>query len=105
MTEHWVEFVQLLHAPANLVGGYSKLFGKLGLLGPGLRQELVQRRIQGSDRRRQSFERLEDANEILTLIGKQLRERGFTLVHRRREDHLAHRVNAIALEEHMLGPG
>ena len=68
-----------------------------------VRQELVQRRIEEADGRREAFQRLEDADEVLALIRQQLGERLFARLERLGEDHLAHRVDAIAFEEHVLG--
>jgi hypothetical protein len=42
-----------------------------------VRQELVQRRVEETDRRREALQRLEDAEEVVALIRQQLRERGF----------------------------
>jgi hypothetical protein len=39
------------------------------------------------------------------LIGQQLGQRGLAGSQRVGEDHLAHRVDAVALEEHVLGAG
>ena len=70
-----------------------------------VRQELVQRRIEEADRRRVALQRAEDAGEVLALVRQQLGERRLPLLHGLGEDHLAHRVDAIALEEHVLGAG
>ncbi len=48
---------------------------------------------------------LKDSGEVVALIGKQFRERLFPVLDIGREDHLAHRVDAIAFEEHVLGAG
>jgi hypothetical protein len=50
-----------------------------------------------------SFERPEDAGEVLSLVRQQLGERRLARLDRLGEDHLAHRVDTIALEEHVLG--
>src|SRR6202041_2643848 len=55
-----------------------------------------------TDRRRKSLQRLENAEEVITLIRQQFCQRGFAGFKIVREDHLAHRVNAVALEEHMF---
>ena len=70
-----------------------------------VREELVQRRIEETDRGREALQRLEDAEEVVALIRQQLGERGFAVVEVVGEDHLAHRVDAVALEEHVLGAG
>ena len=70
-----------------------------------MRQEFVERRIEETDRGGITFERLEDAGEIFALIRQQFRERGFPVVDVVGENHLAHRVDAVAFEEHVLGAG
>src|SRR6267142_6437379 len=81
----------------------AQLLGEVGLLTLGLRQELVQRRIEETNRRRMALERTEDADEVLALIRQQLGERRFALLERLGEDHLAHGIDAVSLEEHVLG--
>jgi hypothetical protein len=49
------------------------------------------------------FQRLEDADEVALLVGQELRERFLPVLDVVGEDHLAHGVNAVALEEHVLG--
>jgi hypothetical protein len=63
----------------------------------------VQWRIEEPDSRRIAVERAEDAREVVALVWEQLRERRFPRLERLRENHLAHRVDAIAFEEHVLG--
>src|ERR1043166_4312984 len=87
----------------NPADGYAQLFGEVLLLPFGMRQELVQRGIEETDGRRISLERAEDADEVLALIGQQLGKRSLPLLERFRKNHLAHGVDAIALEEHVLG--
>ena len=70
-----------------------------------MRQEFVERRIEETDRGREAFERLEDAGEILALVRQELRQRGFAVVDVVGQDHLAHGVDAVAFEEHVLGAG
>ena len=67
-----------------------------------MRQELVQRRIEEADGRRIALERTEDAREVLALIRQELGERRLSRLERLGEDHLAHRVDAVAFEEHVL---
>ena len=102
--EHGIELVQLLDTRVNPAHGHAKLLRQVGLLLLRLRKELVQRRIEEPDRRRMSLQRAEDACEILPLIRQQLGESRLPLLERLGENHLAHRVDAVALEEHVLGP-
>ncbi len=101
--EHRVEFVQLRHPRLDPRHRHAELLGEIGLLLLRLRQELVQRGIEEANRRRMPVEHAEDAREILALVRQQLVERGLPLLERLREDHFAHRVDAVALEEHVLG--
>jgi len=68
-----------------------------------VRQELVQRRIEQPDRDRVSGHRFEHPLEVLALHREQLGERAAAARLVRRHDHFAHRRDAIAFEEHMLG--
>ena len=71
-----------------------------------VRQEFVQRRIEETDRGRVAFQRLEDADEIFALIGQAASPGAFLRsVDVVGEDHLAHGVDAVAFEEHVLGAG
>jgi hypothetical protein len=67
--------------------------------------EFVQRRVEEADGGRVAFEGLEDADEVFLLVRQQLGERGFAGLDVVGEDHLAHGVNAIALEEQVLDAG
>ena len=68
-----------------------------------VRQELVQRRIEQPDVDRVAVHRLEDRLEVGALHREQLGERAPPSALVARDDHLAHGVNAVALEEHVLG--
>ena len=68
-----------------------------------VRQEFVQRRIEQADGDRQAFHHLEDRLEIAALHRQQFGQRGFALVFGIGQDHLAHRDDAVGVEEHMLG--
>jgi len=65
----------------------------------------VQRRVEEANRRRESLQRLEDAEEVAALIREELGEGGLAGVDGVGEDHLAHGVDAVAFEEHVLGAG
>ena len=68
-----------------------------------MRQELVQRRIEQPDRDRQPLHGLEQLDEIAALHRQELVERfapRFLVVG---EDHLAHRLDARLVKEHVLG--
>ena len=84
--------------------GTPIFFRELRLLLLRVGQELVQRRIEEANRCRVALERPEDAREVVALVREQLGQRGFPRVDRLGEDHLAHRVDAVTLEEHVLRP-
>ena len=63
----------------------------------------MQRRVEQSDRDRQAGHDLEQIGEVLPLHRQQFGERGAPAFFGLREDHLAHRDDALALEEHVLG--
>ena len=68
------------------------------------RQELVQRRIEQTDRHRQAGHRLEDALEVRLLHRQQLVERGAALVPRRAARIIARTTGRRSLgHEHVLG--
>ena len=77
--------------------------GDLGDLLVGVRQELVQRRIEQPDRHRQALHDLEQLGEVAALHRQQLGERGAAALLVVGQDHLAHRADAVGLEEHVLG--
>jgi len=69
----------------------------------GVRQELVQRRIEQPDRHRQALHDLEQLDEIGALHRQQPRQRGAADLLLLGQNHLAHGADAGLLEEHVLG--
>ena len=69
-----------------------------------MRQELMERRIKQPHRHGKPLHRGENACEVFPLVRKQLLQGLLSVDRRPREDHLPHRLDAITLEEHMLGP-
>ena len=67
-----------------------------------LRQELVERRIQGAHDHRIAVHDLEEFDEVLALHGQQLAEGGRTGLVIFGEDHLADVRDAFRLEEHVF---
>jgi hypothetical protein len=51
----------------------------------------------------QALEGLEDAGEVALLVGQELGQGRLAVLDGVGEDHLAHGVDAVALEEHVLG--
>src|SRR5215470_4517259 len=68
-----------------------------------MRQEFMQRRIEKTDGGRPSGKCLEDANKVFALIRKYLGERGLAVFLAVGKNHFAHRVDTVALKEHMFG--
>ena len=101
--EHRVEFGKLAGAVGELarIGVHRR--GDLGDLFLGVRQELVQRRIEQADRHRQAAHDLEQLDEVVALHRQQLGERGAAGLLVVGEDHLAHGADAVLVEEHVLG--
>ena len=103
-TEHRIELVQFLDALLDLLDRHAHLLGQVLLRRVVVRQEFVQRRIEETDGRRQAFQFLEDADEIRpsgkAAIWPAPSSRSSEIVG---QNHLAHGVNAVALEEHVLG--
>ena len=67
------------------------------------RQELVQRRVEQTDRHRQLAHRLEEPFEVGLLHRQQPSECGRALLVGRRENHLAHDREPVGRHEHVLG--
>jgi len=63
----------------------------------------VERGIQEADGHRVALEGAEDAGEIIPLVGEDLGEGDLAGLDGLGEDHLAHGVDAVAFEEHVLG--
>jgi hypothetical protein len=67
--------VQRGHAGGDFLDTDAELLRQVGLRFLLVRDELMQRRVEQANGGREAFERLEDADEILLLIGKNLGER------------------------------
>ncbi len=102
--EHRIDLMQFGRAGAQLLRADAHRLGDLRDLRFGLRQEFVQRRIEQADRDRQARHDLEQFGEVLALHRQQLGERRAAAFLGVGEDHLAHRDDALALEEHVFGP-
>jgi hypothetical protein len=103
VAEHGIRLTVLLHQARHVRHRDAGASGELGHLLAGSRQELVQRRVQQSHRHGVAVHGPEDALEVPALHGQQLAQRGATRVRLRCEDHLAHRLDVVALEEHVFG--
>ncbi len=105
VAQHGVELVQGLDLGLDLLDGDAHGLGHFLLAGFIVRQELVQRRVQEADGRRAAIQGLEDADEVLALERQQLGQGLFAAGDVIGQDHLAHRDDAVAFEEHVLGAG
>ena len=91
VAEHRVEFVEVVHALLDVLDIDAEFLGEVHLLLLGVREELVERRIQKTDRAGLAFECLEDAEEVFALVREKLLEGFLAVLLVGREDHLAHR--------------
>mmetsp|Transcript_22629 Transcript_22629/g.70837 ORF Transcript_22629/g.70837 Transcript_22629/m.70837 type:complete len:790 (-) Transcript_22629:118-2487(-) len=102
MAEHRVDLVQLVDAVRDVVEGHAELLGERELGRRLVRQELAGGGVQEPNGDRQSVDRLEHAVEVVALLRHELvggAAAGGVVVG---EDHLAHVVDAVPLEEHVL---
>ena len=104
VAEHRVELVELVTRCAIFSTGMPIFLARSACCAGSVGEELVQRRIEQADRDREAH-RAEDADEVVALVyGRSLASAAFAArAGCRREDHLAHGVDAVALEEHVLG--
>src|SRR5271157_4098860 len=65
----------------------------------------MQRRIEETNRHRQTLHGFEEAHEILTLKRQELHNRLAAINFLLRDNHLTHRCDALRSEEHMLRAG
>ena len=100
--QHGIDLAQLLDLGRDLLEGYAHLLGQLALLLLEMGHELVQRGIKQAHRHGVSFHHLEEALEVAALDGQQLRQRHAAARLVVGQDHLAHGLDAVALEEHVL---
>ena len=103
MAEHRVELVQRIDTLAQLRRVHAKHGRDIADLLVGLRQEFVQRRIEQADGHRQAVHDREQLGEIGALHRQELGKRDPPPRLVGRQDHFAHDIDALALEEHMLG--
>ena len=96
--------MQLSGAAAQLLGRDAHGGGHFGDLLVCLRQELVQRRVEQTDRDGKAVHDLEQLGKIAALIGQQFGERLAAALLVLGQDHLTHRDDPGRVEEHVLGP-
>ncbi len=103
VAEHRVGLGELHHLRGDRADGGAELVRDLGDLRLGVGQELVQRRVEQPDRHRQAVHHPEQLGEVAALHRQDLGERGAPAGLVAGDDHLAHREDALGLEEHVLG--
>ena len=106
MAEHRVELVEFcdafLHVLDRLARPLRQLLSQLGIgFEVRVREELVERRVDQTDRDRLAVHCLEQAGEVLPLERKQLGQGLFAVLEVVGDDHLADFIEVI--EEHVLG--
>ena len=102
MAEHGIELVQLMHALGDFIDRDAQFVRQGVLCRVIVRQELVQRRVKQTNRRRQTVQRLEDADEVHALIRQQFRQGFLAVLDFLGQDHLPHGINPVAFEEHVF---
>ena len=103
VAQHGVGFVQFAHPAPELIGVQSPGFRDRTHVRLGLGQELVERGIQKADGDWQSLHDGEQFDEVCPLHGKDLLQRRAPSRLVVGEDHLAHRLNPVLVEEHVFG--
>ena len=102
VSQHGVELGQRLDLGDDLCQGHAHLGGHLLLALLIVGHELVQRGIEQADRHGVSVHGLEQTLEVAALNRQQLGQRHAASGLVVGEDHLAERLDAVALEEHVL---
>src|SRR5580698_7152319 len=112
MSEHGIELVEFFNSAKQLsqliqlrgarLGSFkhSDLYHQLFALG----EELVQRRIQQSNRYWQTIHDAKESDEIGALHGQKFFQRRSTILFIVRQNHCAHVRKTVLGEEHVLGP-
>src|SRR5262249_28445675 len=95
--QHGVEFVQCVAFHTQPLGGNPEFGREIRDLFFGVREELVQRRVEQPDRDRQPGHRPENADEVALLHRDDLIERGCASGGVFGENHLAHSVDTVPL--------
>ena len=101
--EHRIELGKLGRAMLDLLRLGAKRLRDFGNLGLAMRQEFMQRRVEQTDGDRQPLHDLEQLGEVAALHRQDLGERRAARLLRIGEDHLAHREDAVGIEEHVFG--
>ena len=102
VAEHRVLLFQSLAPLGDDFGGDVHLFRQLRPRRALVREEFVERRVEQADGDRQAVHRPEYALEVLALVRQELVERLLPFGEVGGENHLAHRVDSVALKEHVL---
>ena len=98
-----IELGELLGAGGELLGIGAQALRHFRDLLLAVRQEFVQRRVEQANGHRPLAHDLEQRGEIAALHRQELGKRGTARLFVVGEDHLAHRLDAALVEEHVLG--
>ena len=104
VAQHRVQLVQDVALRAQPIDRKAELRRQGFQVGVGLRQKFVQRRVEQPNGDRQPLHGTENPDEVGLLHGQNLAQRAHAGVGIVGQNHLADRVDAVALEEHVLGP-
>ncbi len=102
VTHHRVELMQGVAASLDVSYSQAHFLGQCSNVFLSSGNELMQRRIQETDRDRSAFHCLVDALEVALLERNQLVQSRFSLFDSVRKDHLADLRNSVRVEEHVL---
>ena len=102
MTQHRIRFMEAVYTLHDGFDFHADAASEVHLLLLGVGQEFMKRRIEEADGGREAFQRLENAGEVGALEWQELSEGFAAALFIRGENHLAHRINTIALKEHVL---
>ena len=104
MAKHGIELVKRVDPAAQEGRLQIHRPCHLGNLLLRLRQEFVERRVEQADRHRQAMHDREELREVRSLHRQESIKGLATARFILGKDHLAHHLDAVALEEHMFGP-
>ena len=102
MSQHRVKLVQLRDTVRDFFRTDSNLLPEIGLRFQFVGKKFVQRWIKEPDGCRVPLERLEDSDEIFALVGQQFCQRGPSIFYIVSQNHLTHRIDAVAFEKHVF---
>ncbi len=103
MPQHRIDLEQALAHLLQMLERSADFGGQVAQLAVGMREKFMQRRIQQTDRDRQSRHRFQDSDEVLALHRQDLFKRAPALLRILRHDHFAHGRDSLGIEKHVFG--